>query len=73
MLGHLVQSGVTSPTEECNPEVLPHVTIGGGGVFVRYPTVWAKCNLLPQILAVINSHMGQAILLVKFMDHIFSV
>ena len=35
----LVQFGVTSPTEECDPEVLPHVTIGGGGVFVRHPTV----------------------------------
>ena len=33
----LVQFGVTSPTEECDPEVLPHVTIGGGGVFVHYP------------------------------------
>ena len=52
------------PTEECNPEVLPRMTIGGGGVFVRHPTVWAKYNLLPQILAVINSRAGQAILLV---------
>ena len=72
MLGRPIQLGVTSPTEECNPEVLPRVTIGGGGVFVRHSTVWAKGNLLPQILAVINSHPGQAILLMKFMDHIFS-
>ena len=30
VLWHLVQFGVTSPTEECDPEVLPRMTIGGG-------------------------------------------
>ena len=73
VLWHLIQFGVTSPTEECDPEVLPHVTIGGGGVFVRYPTVRAERYLLSQILAVIDGHSRQAILLVKLVDHILSV
>ena len=73
VLWWLVQFGVTSPTEECDPEVLPRVTIGGGGVFVRYPTVQAERYLLSQILAIIDSHSRQAILLVKLMDHILSV
>ena len=73
VLWHLVQFGVTSPTEECDPEVLPRVTIGGGSVFIHYPTVRAERYLLSQILAVIDSHLRQAILLVKLMDHILSV
>ena len=52
----LVQFGITSSTEECDPEVLPRMTIGGGGVFVHYPTVGAECYLLSQILAVIEGH-----------------
>ena len=54
VLWRLVQFGVTSPTEECDPEVLPRMTIGGGGVFVHYPTVRAERYLLSQILAVID-------------------
>ena len=73
VLWHLVQFGVTSPTKECDPEVLPLVTIGGGGVFIRYSTVRAERYLLSQILAVIDGHLRQAILLVKLMDHILSV
>ena len=73
VLWHLAQFGVTSPTEECDPEVLPHVTIGGGGVFIHHPTVRAERYLLSQILAVIDSHSRQAILLMKFMDHILLV
>ena len=73
LLWCLVQFGVTSPTEECDPEVLPHVTIGGGSLFVRHPTVRAERYLLSQILAVIDSHSRQAILLMKLMDHILSV
>ena len=69
----LVQFGVTSPTEECDPKVLPHVTIGGGGVFVRYPTVRAERYLLSQIFTIIDGHTRQAILLVKLVDHILSV
>ena len=57
VLWHLVQLGITSSTEECDPEVLPHVTIGGGGVFVHYPTVRAECCLLSQIFAVIEGHL----------------
>ena len=72
VLWHLVQFGVTSPTEECDPEVLPRVTIGGG-VFVRYPTVWAERYLLSQIFAIIDGHSRQAILLVKLVNHILSV
>ena len=73
VLGHLVQFGITSSTEECDPEVLPRVTISGGGVFVRYPTVRAECYLLLQIFAIINGHPRQAILLMKLVNHILSV
>ena len=73
VLGRLVQFGITSSTEECDPEVLPHVTISGGGVFVRYPTVQAERYLLSQIFAIINGHPRQAILLMKLVNHILSV
>ena len=73
VLWRLVQFGVTSPTEECDPEVLPRVTIGGGGVFVHYPTVRAECYLLSQILTIIDGHPRQAILLVKLVNHILLV
>ena len=73
VLWHLVQFGITSSTEECDPEVLPHVTISGGGVFVHYPTVRAECYLLSQIFTIINGHPRQAILLVKLVNHILSV
>ena len=69
----LVQFGVTSPTEECDPEVLPHVTIGGGSVFVHYPTVWAERYLLSQIFTIIDGYPRQAILLVKLVNHVLSV
>ena len=69
----LVQFGITSSTEECNPEVLPHVTIGGGGVFVHHPTVRAECYLLSQIFAIIEGHPRQAILLVQLVNHVLSV
>ena len=52
----LVQLGVTPSTEERDPEVLPRVTIGGGGVFVHHPTVWAERYLLSQIFTVIEGH-----------------
>ena len=73
VLWRLVQFGVTSPTEECDPEVLPRVTIGGGSVFVRYPAVRAERYLLSQIFAIIDGHLRQAILLVKLVNHILSV
>ena len=73
VLWHLVQFGVTSPTEECDPEVLPCVTIGGGSVFIRYPTVQAERYLLSQILTIIDGHPRQAILLMKLVNHILSV
>ena len=56
VLWHLVQFGVTPSTEERDPEVLPRVTIGGGGVFIHHPTVQAECYLLLQIFAVIEGH-----------------
>ena len=68
----LVQFGITSSTEECDPEVLPHVTIGGG-VFVHYPTVRAERYLLLQIFTIIEGHPRQAILLVQLVDHVLSV
>ena len=67
VLWRLVQFGVTSPTEECDPEVLPRVTIGG------YPTVQAERYLLSQIFAIIDGQPRQAILLVKLVNHILSV
>ena len=73
VLWHLVQFGVTSSTEECDPEVLPRVTISRGGVFVHYPTVRAERYLLSQIFAIIDGHPRQAILLVKLVNHILSV
>ena len=73
VLWHLVQFGVTSSTEECDPEVLPHVTISGGGVFIHYPTVRAERYLLSQIFTIIDGHPRQAILLVKLVNHILSV
>ena len=73
VLWHLVQFGVTSPTEERDPEMLPRVTVGGGGVFVRYPTVRAERYLLSQIFAIIDGHPRQAILLMKLVNHILSV
>ena len=73
VLWHLVQFGITTSTEECDPEVLPCVTIGGGGVFVHYPTVQAECYLLLQIFAIIDGHPRQAILLVKLVNHVLSV
>ena len=56
VLWRLVQFGVTPSTEERDPEVLPHVTIGGGGVFIHHPTVWAERYLLSQIFAIIEGH-----------------
>ena len=60
-------------TEECDPEVLPRVTIGGGGVFVHYPTVRAERYLLLQIFTIIDGHPRQANLLVKLVNHVLSV
>ena len=69
VLWGLAQFGITFSTEECDPEVLPHVTISNGGVFVRYPTVLAERYLLLQIFTIINGHPRQAILLVKLVNH----
>ena len=73
VLWRLVQFGITASTEECDPEVFPCMTIGGGGVFVHYPTVRAERYLLSQIFAIINGHPRQAILLVKLVNHVLSV
>ena len=73
VLWHLVQFGVTSSTEECDPEVLPHVTISSGGVFIRYPTVQSEHYLLSQIFTIINGHPRQAIPIVKLVNHVLSV
>ena len=70
VLWHLVQFGITASTEECDPEVLPCMTISSGGVFIHYPTVWAERYLLSQIFAIIKGHPRQAILLVKLVNHI---
>ena len=73
VLWRLVQFGIAASTEECDPKVLPCVTIGSGGVFVHYPTVQAERYLLSQIFTIINGHPRQAILLVKLVNHIISV
>ena len=52
----LVQFGITSSTEECDPEVLPRMTIGGGSVFIHYPTARAERYLLSQIFTIIEGH-----------------
>ena len=36
VLWRLVQFGVTPSTEECDPEVLPRMTISGSGVTPKY-------------------------------------
>ena len=69
----LVQFGITSSTEECDPEVLPCITIDGGGVFIHYPHSTAERYLLPQIFTIIDGHPRQAILLVKLVNHVLSV
>ena len=53
----LVKFGITSSTEECDPGVLPRMTIGGGGVIVHYPTVRAERYLLSQIFAIIEGNL----------------
>ena len=73
VLWRLVQFGITSSTEECDPEVLPCMTTSSGGVFIHYPTVQAERYLLSQIFAIIDGHPRQAILLVKLVNHILSV
>ena len=73
VLRRLVQFGVTSPTEECDPEVLPCLTICGGGVFVHYPKVRAECYLVSQIFAIIDGHPRQAILRLKLVNHVLLV
>ena len=69
----LVQFGITPSTEERDPEVLPRVTIGGGGVFVHHPTVRAERYLLSQIFTIIEGHPRQALLLVQLVDHVLMV
>ena len=73
VLWRLVQLGVTPSTEERDPEVLPRVTIGGGGVFVHHPTVRAECYLLSQVFAIIEGHPRQTLLLVQLVNHVLTV
>ena len=73
VLWRLVQFGITSSTEECDPEVLPRVTIGSGGVFVHHSTVQAECYLLSQIFPIIEGHLQQAILLMQLVNHVLLV
>ena len=73
VLWHLVQFGITTSTEECDPEVFSCVTESGGGVLVHDPTVQAERYLLSQIITIVKGHPRQAILLVKLVNHILSV
>ena len=66
----LVQFGVAASTEECDPEVLPCMTISGGSVLVHYPTVRAERYLLSLIFTIIDGHSRQAIGLMELVNHI---
>ena len=39
----LVQFAIAASTEECDPEVLPCMTISSGRILVHYPAVQAEC------------------------------
>ena len=46
-LRSLVDLAVTTSTEVCQPEMLPHVTVGSRDVLIHDPTVRAESNLFP--------------------------
>ena len=70
MLWHLVKLAVAATTEEGHPQMLPHMTIGGGRVLVHHATVWAERYLLSLVVIIIDGHLGQALCLVELVNHI---
>ena len=48
-LRSLVDFAITTSTEVCQPETLPHVTVGGRGVLIHDPTVRAESDLLSRM------------------------
>ena len=70
MLQHLVELAVAATTEEGYPQMLPHMTIGCGGVLVPHATIWAERYLLSLVVIIIDGHPGQAFRLVELVNHI---
>ena len=70
MLWHLVKLAVAAATEEGYPQMLPHMTISGGRVFIHHATIWAECYLLSLVFIIIDRHLGQALGLVELVNHI---
>ena len=73
MLQRPVQFTVAATTEEGHPQMLPRMTISGGGVLIHHATVWTECDLLPLVVIIIDGHPGQALRLVKLVNHILPV
>ena len=70
MLRRLVELAVAATTEEGYPQMLPHMTIGCGGVLVHHTTIWAERYLLSLVVVIIDRHLGQAFHLVGLVNHI---
>ena len=66
----LVKLAVAAATEEGYPQMLPRMTIGGGRVLDHHATVWAECYLLSLVVIIIDGHPGQALRLVKLVNHV---
>ena len=66
----LVELAVAATTEEGNPRMLPHMTIGCGRVLIHHTTIWAECYLLLLVVIIIDGHLGQAFHLVELVNHI---
>ena len=60
MLQCLVKLAIAAATEEGYPQMLPGMTIGGGGVLIHHATIWAERYLLSLVVVIIDRHPGQA-------------
>ena len=70
MLRCLAELAVAATTEEGYPQMLPHMTIGCGGVLIHHTTIWADCYLLLLVVIIIDGHPSQAFRLVELVNHI---
>ena len=70
MLRRLVELAIAATTEEGYPQMLPHMTIGCGGVLVHHATIWAERYLLLLVVVITDGHPGQAFRLVELVNHI---
>ena len=48
-LRSLVDLTIATSAEVCQPEMLPHVTVGGGSILIHHPTIGAEGDLLSQM------------------------